>query len=150
MASTLHDRINQKAAVDAWARFAISHFQKSIRNKRVNVGRLINSFTKEIKLKGGDVEAVMIKFNNYGRFVDMGVGRGVPIGARKDLGDPRFLASRNDGGQLHKYNRVPKKWYSRTKSYETHRLREILIKQIGSDALAEIETNFANNVTVRM
>ena len=60
-----------------------------------------NTFTK----------ALTVNFNEYGRFVDMGVGRGVAVGA---AGTTNFKKYRREDGKLKYYGRTPRKWYSKT------------------------------------
>ncbi|MES2808784.1 MAG: hypothetical protein V4619_09185 [Bacteroidota bacterium] len=128
-------------AVKGWAEVAIDKFHQALDDYEIGRldGALWKSLAYELVQNGGDVEAVIIKFKQYGRFVDMGVGRGVPVGVR---GTPAFSKSRKDNGQLHKYGRKAKLWYSKTKYREVAILRQILVASYGKKTLAEFESEF--------
>jgi len=128
-------------AVKNWAEIAIDKFHEALDDFDIGKldGNLWKSLAYELVQSGGDIERVLIKFRQYGRFVDMGVGRGVPIGAR---GTAAFAASRKENGQLKRYGRKPKHWYSTTKTREVGMLRYILIKEYGKKTLADIESAF--------
>jgi hypothetical protein len=74
-------------------------------------GTLANSIKSQVDAKIGDTIEIAFQFARHGRFVDMGVGRGMPLGTRAQKTD--YFDFRNDKGQLHKHTRKPKKWYSR-------------------------------------
>lgn len=129
----------EQVAVD-WLRITLERFQKAMDKTGVSKERkgLFDSFVSSVE-KGGDamVKRALIHFRFYGRFVDMGVGRGVPIGSQKAKVD--FLKSRNSKGQLHKYGRKPKKWYSRTLAGQTKKLSELLQTHYAIGAIQVIE-----------
>ncbi|MNT48741.1 hypothetical protein D3C72_1855380 [compost metagenome] len=114
--------------------------------------RLYHSFATELQSNGGDVERVLIKFNNYGRFVDMGVGRGVPLGSRKALGDDAYSRSRGESGRLHHMARKAKPWYSKTKRREIGKLRRILEIRFAISAMKEVKDGIAQigNVSIHV
>ncbi len=130
-----------EAVVNGWAEVVIDRFHEAM--DKYNIGRLDGnlwkSFTYHLQQNGGNVEAVVFKFHQYGRFVDMGVGRGVPIGSR---GSSNFEKYRKNNGQLHRYGRKPKPWYSKTKTREIAILRTILIQDYGINTLADLESVF--------
>lgn len=126
------------AAVQGWANVTIDRFKEAL--KKEGVGEyshdLLRSIVAEAVRVGGDIEKVILKFKSYGRFVDMGVGRGVAIGKR---GSGAFDNSRRADGKLKKYGRKAKPWYSRTKTREVAILRQLLVTQYGVQTLAAIE-----------
>jgi hypothetical protein len=85
-------------------------------------GDLINSIRHEVTLNSYE-----IKFNWYGRFVDMGVGRGVKLGDIKTL-----------NGLI---NRKPKRWYSIPAYSEAGMLRQKLAAAGVRQFLNEIREN---------
>jgi hypothetical protein len=148
----INSRINLKGLIAAWSDIAIERFQKEqtekvygvmgLRTTKRGVQRTMLSrnyrFGNQIRSKrtfalrsdwknratlgganGGGITRVQLSFLMYGRFVDMGVGRGV------DSALARYGRVRANGETL---NRKPKKWYSRRKGHETHRLRELLAR----------------------
>ncbi len=87
--------------------------------RRLNINgtfELANSFVSTIvNNAGGDLSRIEFAFNYYGKFVDMGVGRGVK------LGDARG-------------NRRPKKWYSKTFYAEVKKLGELVAAKYAQKA----------------
>ena len=99
-------------------------------------GRLLADWSKTIRdggystsgstslnpVEGPAVVGVLIQFNLYGRFVDMGVGRNH---SSLDKSVARQLRDRQPT------RRRAKRWYSGTKGYEVGQLRSILARQYG-------------------
>lgn len=126
------------AAVQGWANVAIDRFKEALKKEGVEEFSrdLINSLLAETVRNGGDIEKVIFKFKGYGRFIDMGVGRGVATGKR---GSNSFAKSRRDDGKLKNYGRKVKPWYSKTKTREVAILRQLLVTQYQVQTLAELE-----------
>ncbi len=130
----INQKINVKAALQAWATYSVEHFQAELDKKVYGVkttksgykyarvkqvlGNLRKSWWHTVQA-GSGVDRVMIEFLLYGRFVDMGVGRGTSHTSRVV----------NRQLKLGRSPRVRKPWYSKRKSYEIKRLREILAEQ---------------------
>jgi len=93
-----------------------------------------------IAASGGNVDRIEFAFNYYGKFLDMGVGKGTKLGDRPVSKSSRVLADKMLGGV-----RQPKKWYSRTFYGESHRLFEILQKEYGRKAQVIISENINDN-----
>ena len=70
----------------------------------------INVFT--VKRNTSNAGYFELRFAEYGRFIDMGVGRGYKKGSKEVLGKKEFSKNRNALGQLHNANRKPINWYS--------------------------------------
>jgi|SRR5690606_4187884 len=131
--------------VSEWARIAIERLQAALDKKKIGVTReLFNSFKRELEAAGGDVEAVIIKFLMYGRFVDMGVGNGIKAYERK-TNKANLVGARAYGADVSYVARQPKRWYSKTKAAETWRLQELLIQDLGERIPAWIGEEWANN-----
>jgi hypothetical protein len=131
--------LTQEELAQDWLRITIERFQKAIKKAGiVSLDDLYNSFEKELRAAGnGSVASALIRFRLHGRFVDMGVGRGVPIGSQARKAD--YYKYRNKKGQLHKYGRKPKKWYSKTLTGQTKKLGELMSEQFGGKAIQIIE-----------
>jgi hypothetical protein len=82
-------------------------------------GKLRDSFKYKVRAAGNKVSGE-VKFNFYGRFVDMGVGKGVTLGEKQNN---RQISS-NRSGLTHK--RVAKPWFSKVYALERERLSEIM------------------------
>jgi len=134
--------VTQQQLVNDWARITLERFREAMQREGIHIGPLYQSFVKNVLTgSGGNVELAKLSFNFYGRFVDMGVGRGVPSGSRGSLGSKSFLSKRNPGGQLLNKRRVPKKWYSRTLAAETKRLNELLADNFNITAITVFENS---------
>jgi hypothetical protein len=127
-----------------WLTIAVERFQNSLKKNKVGVSeKLFNSFlTNIIQGSAGNISKIEILFLFYGRYVDMGVGKGFPIGGRKTFKD--FNKYRNQSGKLHSVRRKPKKWYSKTKAFEIGKLTEILAEQYGMQTAKAVESALEN------
>ena len=109
----------------AWADIVIQKWeQKIIRLKIKKSGDLMNSFLAYVNREAnGNPSMIEFTFNYYGKFVDMGAGRGVKAGEHEGT------------------NRSPKPWYSRTFYSQLQVLPEILAgKYAEKGKMAIIET----------
>ncbi len=109
-------------SLDSWATITIDNFQANLVKYGFGEldGALMRSFTKEVKAASGDAWKVLIKFLKYGRFGDMNVGRGHPIGKPG--------------------NRRPAPWYSKQKTKEISILRFIMAKNFSMLSVRQLET----------
>lgn len=125
----------------AWLNTTISRLKEALSStgggRRTD--KLLNSISGELIRNSRGLDQILIKFKQYGRFVDMGVGRGMPAGGFRSLGETTFLKKRNRKGQLHALARKPNPWFSKTKTRELARLRELILLQQEKLALNEIE-----------
>ena len=65
---------------EAWAQMMVDIWRERAIAYNVHAGDLFNSFAQDVvKGANGEVDKITHAFNHYGRFVDMGVGRGVPL-----------------------------------------------------------------------
>lgn len=143
-------RIAKPHTVEAWARYTIIEFQKALDRLKIGVTRkLFNSFKKELQVNNGDVHAVLLKFLMYGRFRDMGVGRGMKAYERK-TNKANLIAAKRYGADVEYSRRQPKRWYSKTRWAQTMRLSEILIRDLGDDISHWITDSFEGEVTIGM
>jgi hypothetical protein len=124
-----------------WLQIAVERFQFALRERKIGVtSALFKSFVTNIFQNGsGSISRVEILFLFYGRYVDMGVGRGFPIGGRRT--NKKFDSYRFGNGKL-KINpiRKPKPWYSKTKAREVGRLTTILAEQYGMNSAKVVES----------
>lgn len=116
-----------------WARYTAERLQRSLLKKKVGISGSLN-YSMLYKLAslggGGGVSSVSHSFNFYGKFIDMGVGRGQKIGDVKGNADMRGMGM---GG------RRPKKWFSKTYYAEVAELRDLLMQKYGEQALGTIK-----------
>ena len=112
--------------VDWWAFYTVRIWREKItaKYKIGSTGHLENSFSyKTTGSAEGENIKVVFQFLLYGRFVDMGVGKGTGTGGVRENKTSRALQGKMLGNR-----RMPKKWYSKTLFAETSTLKEILAK----------------------
>lgn len=139
----INQKIQTKAALQAWVKYSVEHFQADLNRKvyglrtarksgvqrsslagyrfgsgKSRTNQLRRAWWQNVSV-GGGTDRVMIQFMLYGRFLEMGVGRGT---SHTD----RLVARQLKLGAV---GRKKKPWYSKRKGYEIKRLREILAAQ---------------------
>jgi len=129
----------------------IEKFQKAM-DKAGILGNDIayNSFKKALFYSGGNIDVASINFIKYIRMVDMGVGKGMPIGSRRDLGDSKFLSKRERNGQLKNLKRKPKPWKGKTQSSQVMKLREIMSRDYRIAIVQEFEKSLNENININL
>ncbi len=110
----------QNEIVESWARYTANDLMKSIRKRGIGYSNALYNSIRHKLITGvtGDFK-VQHTYNYYGKFVDMGVGRGQRISDVKGNADLRGIVG---GG------RRPKKWLSKTYYGEVSTLTSILQK----------------------
>lgn len=127
--------------ISDWARFTIERLQRSIDKKKIGVsGSLRYSLLYDLKAASeGDISAVNIAFNYYGKFVDMGVGAGVKIESVKGNADI-YNAKGNA--------RRPKKWLSKTLYAEVNQLQLLLGEKYSEQIPNIIRESIQQNINL--
>ena len=126
----MSDNQNISLTVDAWAKIVIERWELQMARAGVRgTGKLLNSFMYTVHTQAnGNPELIQFAFNYYGKFVDMGVGRGVTL---ESVGES---------------NRKAKPWYSKVFWGQFERLKELLISKYALKSqisiITEIEKNF--------
>lgn len=137
-------KLSEREIAQAWAQITVKLWRKNLNRLKIgqnSSGDLYRSFQfKVIAGTGGNVDRIEFAFRYYGKFLDMGVGKGTRLGDRPVSKGYRKLAEKFLGMQ-----RVPKKWYSRTFYGEAQRLFEILQKEYGRKAQVVICENINDN-----
>jgi len=126
--------------VDEWASANVKALKTQIQKRNIGAThKLLASLAYNIvRASDGNVSKAQIMFNYYGRFVDMGVGRGVKIG---DVKEVRSVHAR----ALNALNaRRPKKWYSKPMAAGVNSLSELLAHHFGRQAVHTIESQISN------
>lgn len=141
------EQIAKRSTVEAWAEIAIKEFQKALEKKKiVDTRHLFNSFKKELRANGGDVHAVLLKLAMYGRYQDMGVGRGLKAYERK-TNKANLIAAKRYGANVSYVGRQPIKWYNKVRFSQSLRLQEILIRDLGDDINKWVLASFEGEVS---
>jgi hypothetical protein len=76
---------DHKHTLDMWAMITIREWLKKIHELNIDrTGHLTSSFVATVVTSaGGDLEKVVFAFDYYGKMVDWGVGKGVPLDLRE-------------------------------------------------------------------
>lgn len=124
-----------RITVDAWAEIVVDNWMENIRALGIGLsGQLEDNIFYSIEGSHGAHNlptAVTFEFPFYGRFVDMGVGKGVPL---EDVGSGKSDLRAGFGG----HNRRPKKWYSKNMYAQSIRLGQILAERHGRLAVLAV------------
>ena len=87
--------------------------------------------------------ALRLNFNEYGRFVDMGVGKGVPLGSK---GSDNFTKYRRVDGKLKFYGRKPRTWYSKTAYSMLGNLKGSIYRNLSDAIKSDIKNQIENKL----
>jgi len=114
--------MEQTQTVEAWAKYVIERWELEIVRLGINnTGQLLRSFTSEIITQAnGNVDRIIFAFEYYGKFIDMGVGRGVTV------------------AEVAQSGRTPKPWYNTVFFGQVKRLGEILAEKYSKAAIMAI------------
>lgn len=98
----------QKELAEMWAKITIERWQERMQELKIgHTGDLENSFGYRILLDQTlAIKQIDLGFLFYGKFVDMGVGRGLGI---ENVKDNRAKWAKASGDKI---NRRAKKWYT--------------------------------------
>ncbi|MCA8830518.1 hypothetical protein [Hymenobacter pini] len=108
-----------------WLDITIERFIENMRKLRIeDTGTLMASFKKQVVSSAEGRLQLQLSYALYGKFVDMGVGRGMGAGIRKP--DDGYDRIRNSNGSLKRYKRKKRNWYAREIGYQTKRLAELM------------------------
>jgi len=134
-------QLTKAQIADAWAKFTVKDWRdKLTKLKAVHTSGLWQSFVENVIAQAnGDVIKIEFAFKYYGKFIDMGVGKGVPIGGVKENTTSRKLEGKMLGNR-----RRPKKWYSKTLAHEVKRLGEIMAENYAHTGALMIKENIEN------
>ena len=125
------ENLNVNLTVQAWADIVIQIWLDKIERLRIQYSyQLADSFVNHvISHSNGDVQRIEFAFNYYGKFVDMGVGKGVSL---EDVSSPDV-------------RRKPKPWYSRTFYAEVQKLAKLLAEKYARKGVLVIVENIDDN-----
>ena len=136
-----HPKLSEREIAEAWAKITIIRWKRKLAISKIGDSRnLLQSFKYNVLASAnGDVLKISLLFEYYGRFVDMGVGKGVKIGDVKESATSRRLSGKMLGNR-----RRPKKWYSKTLHAEVMKLSEIFAKEFGHRGVMAITENVSD------
>lgn len=131
-----------RKVISDWARYTIERLQKSIDRYKIGyTGSLRYSILYQLASLAGSTSGVNLEFNYYGKFVDMGVGRGQKIESIKSNREVYNLVG---GG------RKPKKWFSKTLYGELAALREIMASKYGELGTQILKESIEQHISINL
>lgn len=108
-----------------WLDISIERFVANMNKLKIkDTGTLIESFKKQVIGSAEGRLQMQLSYALYGKFVDMGVGRGMGKGIRQ--GDDGYERIRKSRGRLKRYERRKRNWYAREMGYQMRRLSELM------------------------
>lgn len=120
----MSENTNIGLTVEAWAKIVIERWEKKIVALKINrTGKLLSSLSQTIITQAnGDPVKIIFAFEYYGKFVDMGTGRGVKI------------------NQVENSNRRKRQWYSKVFFSQVKQLSVIMAEKYAQKGQATIIT----------
>jgi hypothetical protein len=120
----MEGQTDPKISAKVWAKIVIEQWVRKIRQLKIMHTRsLLQSFHHYVNTQAnGNPDLIIFTFNYYGKFVDLGVGKGVTY------------------DKIELSNRKPKPWYSKTFYSQLMKLWEILQERYCEKAQFEIIT----------
>jgi len=135
------DNTNILETVSAWANIVEQIWaDKMIKLNIHDSYALGDSLIHKISENGGMPTSIEFSFNYYGKFVDMGVGKGTKIGDVAENKTSRRLEGKQTGNR-----RRAKPWYASTMYAERMKLIEILAEKYAHRAAITICENVDDN-----
>jgi hypothetical protein len=119
-----------RITAEAFAKIVIERWEQKIMRLGINsTGKLLGSFTHYVNTQAnGNVNFIQFTYEFYGRFVDMGVGKGVKY------------------GEVELSKRKAKPWYSKIFFSQIIKLREILVNKYQEKAEIVILNTYSRNL----
>lgn len=153
---SINDRINLKATLMAFKNIAVQDWKRELDRKlyrynRPNLKRtrlLHTDWSSSLISTLAGMSTLRFTFPMYGRFVDMGVGKGTSFGERRT-----WRRRRIDTRQVLSdatSTRRPVRWYSKRKGFTQHRLSEVLVKRYGLGMAQFVENQLTFTVGINL
>lgn len=121
----------------------VDRWRKNIKKHKIgHEGDLDDSFKKRASASAGVIKG-RANFEYYGRFVDLGVGKGVKL---SEAGGRLALTSNRPGAR----RRRPKKWFSETWAYERQRLAEVYQQYVSEELLDHMEAFLEGEIKINI
>lgn len=160
----INQRINLKATLMAFKKFAVKDWQREIEQKvykkrgvRITskdgfkasriitrTGALRREWDSSLIQSVAGLSVLRFQFPMYGRFNDMGVGKGTSF-ADQQYSRSRYGRRIGDGEA-----RKPTRWYSKRKGYNQHRMAELLTKRYGLGMTQFVENQLTFTVGINL
>lgn len=130
------EKPDMRSTVEQWRSGAIKDIREKFVRRKIAQGSLYESIAINVLSSGDDLQKIQISFLEYGRFVDMGVGKGWPLGSRKTAALVA-LAKSEKPGKIRKR----KPFYTRDIFHQGHVLHELLVEKHGIKMFSILENS---------
>jgi hypothetical protein len=140
----------QFQTVEKWLAYTLDDLRENLRKMKINdTGHLLASVEGHlVAAAGDDVQRLSIAYAAYGKFVDMGVGRGMAAGVRQR--DSDYARIRDARGRLHQYSRKARPFASKVIGKQSFRLSVLLSDYFGETITANIQNALPAQVTINL
>lgn len=140
--NSLHD------VAESWSQNTIEAFVKMIDKKKIGQsGFLRESFKRKVIGSLDSVEAIEFAFAYYGKYVDMGVHRGVHISDVRSNNDKWARIERKNKGIAKPKD---KKWYNNTLAGRLKDLNKLMQEYYGIHSIDFIDTSIKKNLIIEI
>lgn len=148
----MDSQVIDRSVLQRWSHFTVKDWQKQFDLLRVGVtGSLDKSFNYDITM--GEQPQIKIEYLQYGKFIDMGVGKGVNVADVRGNAGMRSVLGKGVKGRGAKarlfaqagITRVPKKWFGRKYRFNFYRLMEIMQQLYLNKGPEIIKNDIENN-----
>lgn len=148
----INGRINLKGTLIAFQKYAIADWQRELDKKLYRKKTPKSGRTRALRTQWGStliqtvtgVSTLRFTFPLYGRFVDMGVGKGTSF-VDQQYARTRFGRRIGDAPP-----RKAVRWYAKKKGYNQHRLSEIMVKRYGLGMVNFVENSLTFTVGINL
>ncbi|MDO7852306.1 hypothetical protein [Hymenobacter convexus] len=132
---------NQRQLALDWLKFTVEKWGQNLTKQKIGSSQELRRSLRGwlAEQAGGDMMRLRLAYAVQGVFVELGVGRGMGAGVRKETAEFRRL--RNESGKLHRHVRKQKKWRTKQLAREQHRLGELMSELTGRTLVAAIASN---------
>ena len=141
---------NERQLALDWLKYTVEKWHANLDRAKIGrSGELARSLRGWLaEQAGGDQLRLRLAYAVQGVFTELGVGRGMGAGVRKESADFRRL--RNEAGKLHRHVRKAKKWRTKQLAREQHRLGELMSELTGRTLVAMVTSNTQGPTEVQM
>ena len=141
---------NERQLALDWLKYTVEKWQANLVKQRIGSSQELRRSLRGwlAEQAGGDMMRLRLAYAVQGVFVELGVGRGMGAGVRKESADYRRL--RNEAGKLNRHVRKAKKWRTKQLAREQHRLGELMSDLTGRTLVALVASNTQAPTEVRI
>ena len=158
----INQRINLKGTLMAFKKFAVKDWQTDLQKKLYRYNRsaagnpiktprtnnLKEAWESSLISTVAGVSTLRFKFPLYGRFLDMGVGKGTSYEERRTWRSKRVDSRQVLRDRTSSRQRVP--WYAKRKGYNQRRMSEVLAKRYGLGMAQFVENQLTFTVGINL